>query len=454
MITAIENINKYVIEKKLNLLNIEKVKVKCGYRYYLHLKCDCGTKFRRDYHKIKSKNSFHCEICTKKIQKIRRAKKAHKEFLKYVECNSNSEIISKEFLGWSEKHKFKCNCDNVFFMTPSDFKSAKFKMCSKCRSKQLSKNMSFSFEYIKAWVFKNTSSELISNYYKNQKTPLTLRCYCGQEYTTNYMILSMGCSYKCPICTNKQRSDRFSLTYKEVKSWIESETELKLLSDNYINNSKKLKLLCSCGEEYKSTLNSLRSGKSLKCNKCTNQTRSKNQAHDYEYVKSWIENNTNLKLLASEYKNYNSKLNVRCSCGELYKTKLATLKKGQALNCPKCNHGLSYAELETDKILSKYGINFEREYRFEDCKYKSLLPFDFYLIDLKTCIELDGEHHFKVVQFGGTKDQAEEEFKHRIIKDSIKNKFCQDNNIKLIRIPYWNFDKIEEILKDEDIVRS
>lgn len=31
----------------------------------------------------------------------------------------------------------------------------------------------------------------------------------------------------------------------------------------------------------------------------------------------------------------------------------------------------------------------------------------------------------------------------------IKNKYCLDNNIRLIRIPYWNFDKIEEILLKE-----
>ena len=30
----------------------------------------------------------------------------------------------------------------------------------------------------------------------------------------------------------------------------------------------------------------------------------------------------------------------------------------------------------------------------------------------------------------------------------MKNDYCKKNNIKLIRIPYWQFDEIEEILKD------
>jgi hypothetical protein len=33
--------------------------------------------------------------------------------------------------------------------------------------------------------------------------------------------------------------------------------------------------------------------------------------------------------------------------------------------------------------------------------------------------------------------------------DKIKTKFCEDNNIKLIRIKYTDYDKIEEILKKE-----
>ena len=33
--------------------------------------------------------------------------------------------------------------------------------------------------------------------------------------------------------------------------------------------------------------------------------------------------------------------------------------------------------------------------------------------------------------------------------DNIKNQYCKDNNIKLVRIPYWEFDNIENILEKE-----
>jgi len=38
-------------------------------------------------------------------------------------------------------------------------------------------------------------------------------------------------------------------------------------------------------------------------------------------------------------------------------------------------------------------------------------------------------------------------FKSTKQKDKIKNRYCKNNNIKLLRIPYTYFDKIEHLLK-------
>ena len=32
--------------------------------------------------------------------------------------------------------------------------------------------------------------------------------------------------------------------------------------------------------------------------------------------------------------------------------------------------------------------------------------------------------------------------------DKIKDNYCKDKNINLLRIPYWEFNNIENILKD------
>ena len=65
-------------------------------------------------------------------------------------------------------------------------------------------------------------------------------------------------------------------------------------------------------------------------------------------------------------------------------------------------------------------------------------------------IEYDGPHHFYPVCFGGMSEElAIEAFKQTQINDKIRNLYCLDNNIPLLRIPYWEFDNIPIILTTE-----
>ena len=78
------------------------------------------------------------------------------------------------------------------------------------------------------------------------------------------------------------------------------------------------------------------------------------------------------------------------------------------------------------------------------------LSFDFYLPDFNLCIEYNGHQHYRPVNFGGISDKkAQKKYDAQIHRDQIKRDFCNKNNIKLIEIPYWNFDNIEEILERE-----
>lgn len=87
-----------------------------------------------------------------------------------------------------------------------------------------------------------------------------------------------------------------------------------------------------------------------------------------------------------------------------------------------------------------------REKTFEDCvntkkgKYCRPLKFDFYLPELNTLIEYDGEQHFRPSKkFGG------EKFETTLENDKIKNEYCRKNNINLIRIHHkFPIDQIEE----------
>ena len=65
--------------------------------------------------------------------------------------------------------------------------------------------------------------------------------------------------------------------------------------------------------------------------------------------------------------------------------------------------------------------------------------------DYNIVIEYQGKGHYFVIDYWG----GEEGFKSRQKCDAIKKEYCKANNITLLEIKYTNFDKIEEILKEQ-----
>lgn len=60
-------------------------------------------------------------------------------------------------------------------------------------------------------------------------------------------------------------------------------------------------------------------------------------------------------------------------------------------------------------------------------------------------IEYDGEQHFRATEYMG----GEKKWKENQIRDKLKNAYCLENNITLIRIEYTQFNNIETILEQK-----
>ena len=145
------------------------------------------------------------------------------------------------------------------------------------------------------------------------------------------------------------------------------------------------------------------------------------------------------------YVNYRTKIEIICKKhGSFYQTPTQHLSRG----CTFCKE--SGGEKEIWKYLTKFNIKFEREKTFTDCKNINCLKFDFYLTDYNICIEYDGEQHFNINHFFG----GQKAYNKLKINDNIKTKYCLDNNIKLIRIPYFDIDKIDDILNQNIFTRN
>ncbi|MFW6247075.1 MAG: hypothetical protein ACOC22_02790 [bacterium] len=96
--------------------------------------------------------------------------------------------------------------------------------------------------------------------------------------------------------------------------------------------------------------------------------------------------------------------------------------------------------------LNKLNIPYLIEKKFEKCKNKRMLPFDFYIKDRNTLIEVDGKQHYHMIEYFHKDIEA---FKQQQKRDNIKNNFCKNNGYNLIRIHYKQFNDIENILKKE-----
>lgn len=94
------------------------------------------------------------------------------------------------------------------------------------------------------------------------------------------------------------------------------------------------------------------------------------------------------------------------------------------------------------EFLETHNITYQQEKRFSDCRDNKPLPFDFYLPDRNTCIEFDGQQHYEPIYNENRLAICQ---KH----DQIKNNYCEQNNITLIRIPYYEGNNINEILKTQ-----
>jgi UDP-N-acetylglucosamine 2-epimerase (non-hydrolysing) len=161
-----------------------------------------------------------------------------------------------------------------------------------------------------------------------------------------------------------------------------------------------------------------------------------------EYLNNLAKKNNGI-CLSSRYQSVNHKYEWECQNNHTW---LATTKHiSNGTWCPVCNKE-SKGEKEISRILNELNINFIKEYLFNNCRgERRPLPFDFYLPDYNCCIEYDGEQHFIYRETGIFQNKLKKIKENEI----IKTKYCNENNIRLIRIPYGFLKKLRKLLTIE-----
>ena len=128
--------------------------------------------------------------------------------------------------------------------------------------------------------------------------------------------------------------------------------------------------------------------------------------------------------------------NCQCECGNQIIVLGSNLRTGHTTSCG-CERR-SRGELAVAKLLTENNIVFEQEKVMFKYANKTNAKFDFY-INNQYLIEYDGETHYKANLHGW---HNMEQLAAQQERDMIKNQWCKDNNIPLIRIPYTHLDKL------------
>jgi hypothetical protein len=245
----------------------------------------------------------------------------------------------------------------------------------------------------------------------------------------------------CKQCALRRDSETKTFTkeifLKRVKTIWGNQYDYSKVS--YINFSTKVEIICfTHGGFFQSPKqHALGHG----CPNCAQLIRNdKNRSSKEEFIIKAKQVHKN-KYSYDEvvYRNNLTKVKVICKeHGPFYPKPLNHVSN--KTGCPKCKQ--SKGELKISEVLNELNIHYISEHTFKKCKDKRCLKFDFYLPNHNICIEFDGEQHYKAISFfGGVTSQ--EALKKR---DKIKNEFCKQNNINLIRIPYYELNNIKQTL--------
>ncbi|ARM66243.1 hypothetical protein AM2_115 [Lactococcus phage AM2] len=319
-------------------------------------------------------------------------------------------------------------CGNEYEVTWNHFKGGN--RCPRCSGKE-----KLNSEMIDKKIFELTKNKYIrlSEYQGAHIKMLIKHSICGNEYRVTWGHFQQG--NRCPKCQGNEKLDN-----KKVDERIFELTKNEYIRlNNYQNAFTKILIRHNtCGNEYLVTWNNFKGGS--RCPRCSGLEKLDNKKVD-ERIKELVKDEY---IRLGNYRNNNTKILVRHNvCGNEYLVTWGNLQSGQ--RCPRCSE--SKGEKRISNLLESLNIKHTAQKRFPECKHKKTLPFDFYIHNKNTklLIEFDGMQHYEPIKhFGG-----EKAFKETQLRDSIKNKFAQDNNIPLLRISYLEEEDVENIVMNK-----
>jgi len=217
-------------------------------------------------------------------------------------------------------------------------------------------------------------------------------------------------------------------------------TVMELMPPNPYHNRRAL-CLCDCGNTTITAINNLRNGHTQSCGCLQREVQGALTRLQLDPGQQFG------KLTVEEFAGMSNSGHTlwrcKCECGTEKNYLGYLLTTGAVISCGCVN---SKGEEKIAQMLTANNIPFEKHKTFDTCLFPNTHAygiFDFY-VNNKYLIEYDGVQHYKFQQNSdGTKTwNTKEHYEQGKYRDEYKNKWCEENHIMLIRIPYWEFSRI------------
>lgn len=407
---------------------------KRGKNRYFEVKCNiCGEEFRsrvnnfiRCFKCFCKKNTNHNDYFISKSKEIH-GDKYNYDFVKYVHSKTKVKIL--------------CNsCNNIFEQRPCNHLNGNG--CKICFINKLKHN----YDYFISESKKIHGDKYNYDFVEYVGIEFKVKILCNKcnnifEQRPSRHIKGFGCQ----ICVNRE------ITTKNTKSFSDFTNESKEVHGNkynydfveYVNFRTKVKILCnSCNNIFEQIpFNHVRGHGCKTCAIDKNSNAQKSNIKEF-IVKAEKIHQQKYNYEFVNYNNCYTKIKILCKkCNKIFEQSPSNHIRGEG--CPKCNE--SKGEIRVAEYLSEKNIRFIPQKTFQTLRDIRFLKCDFYLEDLNLLIEYDGEYHYKLVR-GSTSELKQKNLENNQRRDKIKDEWAKANNIPLLRIPYWDFDRIEELI--------
>ncbi|PFM22979.1 hypothetical protein COJ41_14915 [Bacillus thuringiensis] len=247
------------------------------------------------------------------------------EDAKNIANEYGGECLSESYIDSRTKMKWKCLHGHIWESILGSVKRGRW--CPKCNNlKKEQKKHSKLLELQKIAFERN--GKCLSEHYENIDKKMLWECAEGHRWESSTYSIKRGAW--CGKCAVKKNADRLRGTIEEMYL-IANERGGKCLSDNYINNHTPLEWECSKGHRWMSTANTIKNGSwCRKCNVKKNADRQRKSIEDIQKLAA----KKNGECLADAYVNAHTKLKWKCSEGHIWEAKPNNIQQGKW--CPIC----------------------------------------------------------------------------------------------------------------------